>query len=78
MGMGVVPAPSTKSGAKKGREEIQHKESWVRETQEGCGGFRGENPRVFPKAGPIFQQPFSLPENAQTLAAIAFAAAGNR
>ena len=27
-------------------------------------------------AGPIFQQPFSLPENGQTLAAIAFGAAG--
>ena len=29
-----------------------------------------------PKAGPIFQQAFSLPENAQTLAGIAFRAAG--
>ena len=35
-----------------------------------------ENPGTFPKAGPIFQQPFSLPENAQTLAGIAFRAAG--
>ena len=35
-----------------------------------------ENPGAFPKAGPIFQQPFSVPENAQTLAGIAFGAAG--
>ena len=54
----------------------------IRKTQEGCGGLRGENPGVFPKAGPIFQQPFSLPENAtlpenaQTLAGIASRAAG--
>ena len=41
-----------------------HPWKMVRETQEGCGGLRGENPRAFPKAGPIFQQPFSLPENA--------------
>ena len=35
-------------------------------TQEGCGGLRRENPGAFPKARPIFQQPFSqkglLPE----------------
>ena len=48
----------------------------IRKTQEGCGGLRGENPGAFPKAGPTFQQPFSLPENAQTLAGIAFRAAG--
>ena len=47
-----------------------------RKTQEGCGGLRGENPAVFPKARPIFQQPYSLPENAQTLAGPAFRAAG--
>ena len=35
-----------------------------------------ENPGAFPKAGPIFQLPFSFPENAQTLAGIAFRAAG--
>ena len=29
-----------------------------RKTQEGCGGLGGENPAAFPKAGPIFQQPF--------------------
>ena len=45
-------------------------------TQEGCGGLGGENPGVFPKAGPIFKQPFSLSESAQTLAGIAFRAAG--
>ena len=39
-------------------------------------GLGGENPGAFPKAGPIFQQPFSLPENAQNLAGIAFRAAG--
>ena len=39
-----------------------------RETQEGCGGLRGENPGAFPKAELIFQQPCSLPESAQTLA----------
>ena len=48
----------------------------LRETQEGCGGLRGESAEAFPKAGPIFQQPFSLLENAQTLAGIAFRAAG--
>ena len=44
--------------------------------QEGCGGLRRENIVAFPKAGPKFQQPFSLLENAQTLAGIAFGAAG--
>ena len=44
--------------------------------KEGCGGLGGENPAAFPQARPIFQQPFSLPENAQTLAGIAFRAAG--
>ena len=48
----------------------------IRKTQEGCDGLGGENPAAFPKAGPIFQQPFSLPESAQTLAGIAFRAAG--
>ena len=43
---------------------------------EGCGGLRGENPAAFPKVRPIFQQPFSLPESAETLAGIAFRAAG--
>ena len=27
--------------------------------QKGCGGLGGENPGAFPKAEPIFQQPFS-------------------
>ena len=49
---------------------------FFRSTQEGCGGLRGENPAAFPQARPIFQQPFSLPESAQTLAGIAFRAAG--
>ena len=48
----------------------------VRRTQEGCGGLGGENPAAFPKAQPIFQQPFCLPESAQTSAGIAFRAAG--
>ena len=48
----------------------------LRRTQEGCGGLGGENPAAFPKARPIFQQPFSLPESAQTLAGIACRAAG--
>ena len=52
------------------------KKASLRRTQEGCGGLRGENPAVFPKARPIFQQPFSLPESAQTLAGIAVRAAG--
>ena len=47
-----------------------------RKTEEGCGGLRGENPAAFLKTGPIFQQPFALPENAQTLTGIAFRAAG--
>ena len=42
-----------------------------RRTQAGCGGLGGENPAAFPKA-----QPFSLPGSAQTLAGIAFRAAG--
>ena len=37
---------------------------------------RRRNPGAFPKAGPIFQQPFPLPESAQTLPKIAFRAAG--
>ena len=47
-----------------------------RRTQGGCGGLRQGNPGAFPKARPILQQPFSIPENAQTLAGIAFRAAG--
>ena len=43
---------------------VQELEIYFRESQEGCGGLRGENPEAFPKAGPIFQQLFSLPENA--------------
>ena len=35
-----------------------------------------EEPAAFPKAQPIFQQLFSLPESAQTLAGIACRAAG--
>ena len=49
-------------------------DTFFRRTQEGCGGLGGENPAAFPKARPIFQQPFSLPE--RTLAGIAFRAAG--
>ena len=48
----------------------------VRRAQGGCGGLGEENPAAFPQARPIFQQLFSLPENAQTLAEIAFRAAG--
>ena len=51
--------------------------SWFfRRTQEGCGGLGGENPAAFPQTRLIFQQPFSLPESAQTLAGLAFRAAG--
>ena len=50
----------------------------IRRTQEGCGGLGGENPAAFPQVRPIFQQLFSLPESAQTLAGTAFRAAGNR
>ena len=53
--------------------QFSHK---IRRAQEGCGGLGGENPAAFPQARPIFQQPFSLPESAQTLAGIAFRAAG--
>ena len=42
----------------------------------GIPSLGGENPGAFPKAGPIFQQPFPLPVNAQTLAGLAFGAAG--
>ena len=45
-----------------------------RRTQEGCGCLGGANPAAFPQARPIFQQPFSLPESAQTFAGIAFGA----
>ena len=48
----------------------------LRRTQGGCGGLGGENPAAFPQVRPIFQQPFSLPENAQTLAGLAFRATG--
>ena len=39
----------------------------IRRTQEGCGGLGGENPAAFPKARPIFQQPFFLPESSPNL-----------
>ena len=61
---------------KQGEKKIREGFPKVRRTQEGCGGLGGENPAAFPKSRPIFQQPFSLPENAQTLAGIAFRAAG--
>ena len=47
----------------------------TQKTQEGYGGLGGENPGAFLKVGPIFQQPFSLLESAQTLAGVAFRAA---
>ena len=62
-----------------GRENSDHGQSFgvfFRRTQEGCGGLGEENPAAFPQARPIFQQPFSSPESAQTLAGIAFRAAG--
>ena len=40
------------------------------------GGLGGENPRVFPKAGPIFQRSFPCQKSAQTLAGMACRAAG--
>ena len=40
------------------------------------GTIYRENPGASPKAGPIFKQPLSLAENAQTLAGIAVGAAG--
>ena len=51
-------------------------EPFTTKTQEGCGGLGGEDPGVFPKAGPIFQPPFSVLESAETLAGIACRAAG--
>ena len=57
------------------RSEIRQEKGTYQKTQEGCGGLRGENSGAFPKAGPIFQQPLSLPEISQTLAGIAFRAA---
>ena len=61
------------------RAELIRKGQNIRRTQEGCGGLGGENPAAFPQARPIFQQPISLPENAQTLAGIAnFALPENR
>ena len=69
-----------KTAIKKGKTRARMKGlalcARVRRTQEGCGGLGGENPAAFPQARPIFQQPFSLPESAQTLAGIAFRAAG--
>ena len=78
----VLPQPCCASWKKRGANEkrlirltsLSH--VMIRETQEGCGGLRGENPGALPKTGPIFQRPFSLPENAQTLPGIAFRAAG--
>ena len=61
--------------ADKAREKREI-DPFFRRAQEGCGGLRGENPAAFPKARPIFQQPFSFPDSAQTLAGIAFRAAG--
>ena len=48
----------------------------IRKTQEGCGGLRGEIQERSRSRFRFFQQPFALPENAQTLAGIAFRAAG--
>ena len=44
-------------------------------TQEGCGRLGGENPGAFPKAGPIFQQPFPCRKVPETLVGIALRAA---
>ena len=44
--------------------------------KKSCGGLGGENPGAFPQVGRILQQPFSLPESAQTLAVRACRAAG--
>ena len=52
------------------------RDSLIRKAQEGSGGLGGENPRGLTKARPIFQQPFSLLELAQTLPGIASRAAG--
>ena len=52
------------------------KKRYYSKNQEGCGSLGGEYLGAFLKVGPIFQQPFSLPESAQTLAGIALRAAG--
>ena len=51
-----------------GRRGLARGNPSLRRTQEGCGGLGGGNPAAFPQARPIFQQPCSLPESAQTLA----------
>ena len=50
------------------KEQRRRHSEKFRQTQECCGGLRGENPGAFPQAGLIFQQPCSLPQNAQPLA----------
>ena len=50
----------------------------LQKTQEGRGGLGGENPGAFPKVGPIFQQPFSLPESAKPLLEYHFVLSENR
>ena len=57
------------------KREVSHLHPSEEKTQEGCGGLGGENAGVFPKAGLLFQQLFSLPESVQTLAGIAIRAA---
>ena len=48
------------------RKEFRVYQPQLRKTQQRCDGLGGENRGAFPKAGPIFQQPFSLLESAQT------------
>ena len=39
----------------------------TKKTQKKCGGLGGENEGSFPKTGPTFKQPFSLPESADSV-----------
>ena len=71
-----IPTEHAKNSRSNSASPVETTSKFIRRTQEGCDGLGRENSAAFPKARPIFQQPFSLPENAQTLAGIAFRAAG--
>ena len=71
-----LESPRAKRGFVSGARGFTRRAFQKENSVEGCGGLKGETPGAFPKAWPIFQQPFSLPENAQTLAGIASRAAG--
>ena len=73
--LGLLIVRANRSRDSRKQSEVAPLQNPKIRNQEGSGSLGGENPAAFPQAWPIFQQPFSLPENAQTLAGIALSAA---